>query len=276
MEHVHPHEVISPSEEIMKEFSNLGNDAEFWDSPESVTQYSADSWYDFLFRGERVAFESCFQDGFMGRRVLDLGCGAGRTTHFLHEMGAEVVGVDISQNLIQAAQQHAPHIDFRVGDAESLDFDDAFFDGVLFSFNGLDCLYPKDRRLKSIREVWRVLRPEGRFVFSHHNLAAHFFGWYRFLKPWKLRFRAIQILNGNAFKNECYLCSPDAGGLLTYYNAWPKQVISDLGKLGFELVHIYPNSALLSLLQRSLRTDWFTKHADPWPYYVFRKTLRSS
>jgi hypothetical protein len=57
------------------------------------------------------------------------------------------------------------------------------------------------------------------------------------------------------------------------YNAWPKQVIADLSKLGFELLHIYPNSLLLALLQRRIRTDWFTRYADPWPYYIFRKTV---
>lgn len=252
----------------MKDPSTLTNNEDFWESPEAVAFYSAEP---FLFRGERLAFASCFPDGFVGRRVLDLGCGAGRTTHFLHEMGADVVGVDISRNLIRSARQRAPHIDFRIGDAESLDFDDASFDAVLFSFNGLDCLYPKDRRLKSIREVWRVLRPDGRFIFSHHNLAAFFFGWYKSSRPKKVRFRANHIINRNAFKNECYLRSLDAGGLMFYY-AWPKQVIADVGELGFKLMHIYPNSLLLVVLQHSLRTNWFTKLADPWPYYVFCKT----
>jgi hypothetical protein len=92
------------------------------------------------------------------------------------------------------------------------------------------------------------------------------------LRPWKLRFRATHILNGNSFKSECYLKgSWDSGGLMCY-NAWPKQVIADLSRLGFELLHIYPNSLLLALLQRRIRTDWFTRYADPWPYYIFRKT----
>ena len=100
----------------------LANKTEFWNSSEAVEQYSADSWYHVLLRGERLAFESCFQEGLRGRRILDLDCGAGRTTHFLHEMGANVVGVDISWKLIRVAQQHAPQIDFREGNAESLDF----------------------------------------------------------------------------------------------------------------------------------------------------------
>jgi len=253
----------------MKDLPTLITDAGYWDSPESVAIYSAEP---YLFHGERLAFASCYPDSCKGRRVLDLGCGAGRTTLLLDKMGADVVGVDISRNLIRSAQQRAPHIDFRVGNAESLDFDDTSFDTVLFSFNGLDCLYPKDRRLRSIREVWRVLRPDGRFIFSHHNLTAFFFGWFKGLRPRKLRFRAKHILNGNAFKSECYLRAMDSGGVMMYY-AWPKQVIADVCETGFEIMHIYPNNLLLAVLQHNLKTNWFTELACPWPYHVYRKTL---
>lgn len=240
----------------------------FWNSPEAVKIYSADP---YLFRGESLAFEECFSDGFKDKKVLDLGCGAGRTTHFLYEMGADVVGVDISENLILAARKNASHLDFREGNAESLDFDNASFDMVLFSFNGLDYLYPKDNRLKAIGEVLRVLRSEGRFVFSHHNSSALLFGWYKNLHPKKLRYRANQIVNGNIFKAECYLYDVvEALGVRTYY-AWPNKVITDTCKCGFELVNILPNDPLLHFVQRNLKTNWFTRLADPWPYYVFIK-----
>jgi SAM-dependent methyltransferase len=248
------------------------DDVAFWDSTEVVAQYSADPWINTLLLGERLAFEACFQNGLKGRRILDLGCGAGRTTHYLHEIGADVVGVDISPSLIRIAKQRAPQIDYREGNAESLDFDAESFDAVLFSFNGLDCLYPKDRRLKVMREVRRVLCAEGRFIFSHHNLTAFFFGWHKFMRLGKLYFRATNILNGNALKNECYLSGLGSGELPLYY-AWPKQVITDLDKLGFQLMHIYPNSPLLVFLQRSLRSDLLTRWADPWPYYIFCKVL---
>ena len=245
-------------------------DSKLWDSPESVAAYSGEP---HLVRSERAAFDSCFSRGLEGRRVLDLGCGGGRTTHFLHEMGADVVGVDISQNLIRAAKQRAPQIDFRLGEAESLEFDDESFDLVVFSFNGLDYLHPKSKRCKAIREMWRVLCPNGRLIFSHHNLAAFFFGWYKFMRPWKLRFRAKHILNGNALKNECYIRElPASGpGALIAYHAWPTQVIADLRSLGFELESIHSNSLLLAFLQRALRITVLTKLADPWPYYTFVK-----
>jgi SAM-dependent methyltransferase len=239
----------------------------YWDSPESLAEYSAKP---FLNRGERLALAACVEGGLVGREVLDLACGAGRTTYFLQQMGAKIVAVDIAENLILAARKSFPGIDFRVGDAEFLEFADHSFDAVLFSFNSMDCLYPKDKRINSLREIWRVLRPDGSFIFSHHNLAALFCGWYRFLRPSKLHYRLTHILNGNAFKSDCYL--PEFGlPQMNMYFAWPRQVIDDLKWAGFEVVHIFPNDPLLWLLQRSLRTDWFTRLADPWPYYVCRK-----
>lgn len=245
------------------------NEKKYWESPEVVAKYSRKP---FLLRGERSAFASCFPDGLSGKCVLDLGCGTGRTTHFLHKMGADVLGVDISRNLIAAARHMEPHIDFREGNAVSMEFADESFDAVVFSFNGLDCIHPKDARLKAIHEVHRVLSPKGRFIFSNHNLAALFFGWYKFMRPWKLLFRAKHILNGDVLKRECYLSAPqDSDGLLFYY-AWPKQVSADMVKCGFNLLHIYPNSLFLDFIQSSLRTNFFTKLADPWPYYIFCKT----
>ena len=244
----------------------------YWDSAEAVAEYSAAP---FLLRGERLALAACLAGGLAGRPVLDLACGAGRTTFFLQQMGAKIIAVDIAENLILAARRDFPGIDFRVGDAESLEFDDNSFDAVLFSFNSLDCLYPKEKRRNSIHEIWRVLRPNGSFVFSHHNLAALFCGWYRFLRPAKLRYRLTHILNGDAFKPECYL--PELGlPQMKMYFAWPKQVIADLTQSGFELVHIFPNDPVLWFLQRLLHTDRLTRLAEPWPYYVWRKIAASS
>lgn len=242
------------------------NFEQYWDSAESVSLYGAAP---FLFQGEQLAFAAIAGD-ISGHSVLDLACGAGRTTHFLHRMGARVIGVDIAANLIEAARRQFPGIDFRVGDATALSFPDESFDVVLVSFNSFDCLYPKEMRLQSLREVWRVLRPNGRLVFSHHNSAALFFGWYRFLRPAKLAYRLRHILNGDAFRRECYLPEFNVPGMKTYF-AWPRQVVADLGKAGFEPVAVFPNDPLLGKLQKRLHTDQLTRLAEPWPYHVCQK-----
>lgn len=102
-------------------------------------------------------------------RVLDLGCGCGRTTRHIHNMGYDVVGVDIAPLLIESAQSLHPDIKFKVGDATHLEYLDESFDTVVFSFNGLDYLYPLENRLQALNEIRRVLKPGGCFMYSSHE-----------------------------------------------------------------------------------------------------------
>jgi len=105
-------------------------------------------------------------------RLLDLGCGTGRTTHCLSRMGWSVVGLDLSSAMIVEARRLHPGLVFVEGDASDLSqFDDEEYDCVLFSFNGLDPLYPYELRKRCVDEAWRVLRRGGLFVYSSHNRA---------------------------------------------------------------------------------------------------------
>ncbi|MGE4048279.1 MAG: class I SAM-dependent methyltransferase [Acetobacteraceae bacterium] len=75
----------------------------------------------------------------IGGHVLDLGVGAGRTTPFLASRAASYVGIDYSQNMVDACRTRFPHWHFRRGDARDLsDFATQSCDFVLFSFNGID------------------------------------------------------------------------------------------------------------------------------------------
>jgi SAM-dependent methyltransferase len=107
-------------------------------------------------------------------RILDLGCGAGRTTFGLYDEGyRNLIGVDFSPGLIRQARLHSERrgqrIPFRVGDACDLSFRARSFEGVLFSFNGLMTIPRRSLRIAAMREVRRVLVPGGRFVFTTHE-----------------------------------------------------------------------------------------------------------
>ena len=109
-------------------------------------------------------------------RVLDLGCGAGRTTIPLAEMGLHAVGIDISQAMVEAAREQARlagvEVGFEVMDAMALRYAEDTFDAVLFSYNGIELLPGREGKQRVLSEVWRVLRPGGRFIFSVHSLFA--------------------------------------------------------------------------------------------------------
>jgi trans-aconitate methyltransferase len=92
-----------------------------------------------------------------GERILDLGCGDGALTERLAAAGAEVVGVDASQEQVAAAR--ARGLDARVADGARLPFA-AEFDAV-FSNAALHWMADADAVIAS---VFRALRPGGRFV----------------------------------------------------------------------------------------------------------------
>jgi trans-aconitate methyltransferase len=92
-----------------------------------------------------------------GERILDLGCGDGALTIKLKELGGAVVGVDASENLIQAAQ--ALGLDARVMDGHKLEFDRPF--DAVFSNAALHWMKQPEQ---VIAGVIRSLKSGGRFV----------------------------------------------------------------------------------------------------------------
>ena len=74
-------------------------------------------------------------------RILDIGCGTGRTTDFFKDRGHDVVGVDISFKMVKTAKSENREIAYSAGDACALSFKDGRFDVVVFSYNGIDYIY---------------------------------------------------------------------------------------------------------------------------------------
>lgn len=133
--------------------------------------------------------------------VLDVGCGTGRTTGPLAACGFDVVGIDVSDAMVERAQELFPEITFQVADATHLPFEDDAFRHVLFSHNGLDYLHPVEQRLSALREFRRVLAPDGVLAFSTHNT------WYRF----------PALLTDREFVRQFYLSDGNLGRLFRRY-----------------------------------------------------------
>ena len=102
-------------------------------------------------------------------RVLDLGCGDGTTAVPLARMGAEVVGIDIARNLVEAGNKRAAEagldrLTFQEGDACNLaGVEDHSFDLTLTVFGAMFAPKP----FEVAREMVRVTRPGGRIVMGN-------------------------------------------------------------------------------------------------------------
>jgi SAM-dependent methyltransferase len=93
-----------------------------------------------------------------GRRILDAGCGVGMYVRAFRQFSDDVYGIDVDADKIVEASRELPHL--QVAPAESLPFEDDFFDVVL-SHETLE--HVQDDRA-AVREAVRVLKPGGRLV----------------------------------------------------------------------------------------------------------------
>ena len=269
-----------------------------YSQPHVVDYYAGMS---FLSGCERILF-----DTYLNREmaVLDLGVGGGRTTPYLSQIAAHYVGLDYAEEMIRVCRTKFPQLQFAVADASDLSlFAAGSFDAVVFSFNGLDSLWPIEKRQQCLQECHRVLKPGGVFIFSSHNPRAIFIDWLwdrerirrlasKVSGDRKLLFypalaaltcgrvalallktvataapRAVRRLpTGTFWQGEGYLFDSKAhGGLLMYY-ALPDRVIAQVTSLGFELLREMPEN--YPRPSRQYGTRWF--------YYAFAKADTAS
>jgi SAM-dependent methyltransferase len=97
-----------------------------------------------------------------GRRVLDVGCGAGVFLRLAADRDAEAFGVDASETLVALARRRVPEAEIRVGDMESLPYDDDSF-GIVTGFTSF--FFANDM-VGALREAGRVATPGGAIVIQ--------------------------------------------------------------------------------------------------------------
>ncbi|MED4081632.1 methyltransferase domain-containing protein [Halalkalibacterium halodurans] len=124
-----------------------------------------DDWNAKLY-DERHRFVSAYGEDLIqwlapkeGECVLDLGCGTGDLTEQIHQLGSRVIGVDVSESMIEQAKGKFPHLDFQVAEATDLSFSETF-DAV---FSNAVLHWIKDAE-EALTVIYRSLKPGGRFV----------------------------------------------------------------------------------------------------------------
>jgi SAM-dependent methyltransferase len=124
--------------------------------------------YDEISRGISDAIEHCVRrlNPRPDERILDLSTGTGWTSRVVARRGARVIGVDIAADLLDEARVNAVAealpIDYQIGDAESLGFEDGEFDAVVSTFGIMFASRPE----AAAAELARVCRKGGRIALT--------------------------------------------------------------------------------------------------------------
>ena len=108
-----------------------------------------------------------------GARILDVGCGLGREAFALSDLGYDVVGIDISKEVITQVKQLSTdkgcNISFYEYDGEHLNFSAGSFDVVLIWAQTFGLLYGNEFKKRYLSECKRVLKNGGLCSFSTHD-----------------------------------------------------------------------------------------------------------
>ena len=99
-----------------------------------------------------------------GNYVLDFGCGAGRSTRFLKNLGFDAVGIDISASMIDLASRADPDGTYRlVHDGDFSGFEPGSFD-LIFSAFAFDNIPHVAKRSELLRGLRQLLKDSGRII----------------------------------------------------------------------------------------------------------------
>jgi ubiquinone/menaquinone biosynthesis C-methylase UbiE len=132
-----------------------------------------------------------------GMDALDYGCGAGRSTRFLKNLGLDVVGVDISHDMLEQARSRDSSTRYYNLQSEQLPFEDESFDIVFSSFVFLEISTKKEIE-KIFSEMMRVLRKDGVIIVITSSMDVYKGNWVGFKYDFPENNRDIQ--SGETFK----------------------------------------------------------------------------
>lgn len=140
MSHIHS--------DLRKQYDN-GITVDFSLNQKEQNQINREVMYEFV--GESLS----------GKKVLDLCCGDGIDANHYKAIGATVHGIDASEGLIGIAKKQYPGIDFQVGFAEALPYEDNSFDMILSKY----AIMTSSDMNPIFSEINRVLKPGGTVIY---------------------------------------------------------------------------------------------------------------
>lgn len=223
-------------------------------------------------KGEEYIYNKYFHKN---ASLLDVGCGGGRTTLLIYKYFRNVVGLDINKKLIKFAKKQAESdgaaTEFIIGDATNLSICDKQYDNILFSYNGIESIPSKKARNKCLKEIYRVLKPDGIFIFTTHTLFSFVYIGFHIKKILNIYSRMIPFIpilfrEFNHLKlGDIFLSSGATNTVLHMTN--PFRMISRLKKCGFKIIYVNSCERIARNLSPSL-SSLFGTHSV---FYVAKK-----
>ena len=139
-----------------------------YSQPDVVAFYTAAAAEIGLWRSEEVLFRRLFAPGDV---LLNVGCGAGRVSLGLWELGYhQVLGLDFARPMIEAARLLATKLEyaapFRVGDVTRLGFDPGAFDGLVWPAAGWADLPDDSARSAALASLRRIIKAGGTAIVT--------------------------------------------------------------------------------------------------------------
>lgn len=110
--------------------------------------------------------------------AIDLGCGPGHITRYLHEHGIDISGVDISAKMVKQAKKLNPGISFKKGDLRQLKEEDNHYSAAVAMYSLIHI--PPEEMVQALLEIHRVLEPGGALLLAFHvgNEKQHLAQWW--------------------------------------------------------------------------------------------------
>lgn len=92
-------------------------------------------------------------------KILDVGCAAGRDSRIFKDLGFDVIGIDLSEKLLEIAKRNNPDITFKKADFRSIPYPNDSFDGLWVNavFHHID----REEMITALKEFRRVLKANG-------------------------------------------------------------------------------------------------------------------
>ena len=196
-----------------------------------------------------------------GTKTLDLGCGAGRSTRFLKNIGLEVVGADISCEFIKQAHRVDKVGKYLLMKKDRIPAKDNSYD-LVFSSHVLLMIPTKEELNKALNEMHRVLKKDGICIAVTGSEEMHAFD-----KKW-LSYKSDFPENVNPKRGGIVkLVIKDVGAVFYDYNWTNEDYLEEINNNGFEVLKIHH-----PIGRKNEGYKWLSeKNYSPYVIYVLRK-----